>query len=358
LAEFTGERVIPGEVDPDLFNEHLARYLFASRIAGGRRVLDAGCGTGYGAAELARAAREVVGIDISQEAVDYARTHYAAANLRFDRSSCLEIPAAGGAFGLVVAFEIIEHLEDWRAFLREVARVLAPDGRFLVSTPNKVYYGEARAELGPNPFHVHEFDYAEFRAELETIFPRVTVFFENHSAAVVFAPETVQAIDAQMEQAGEAADAHFFLAVCSTTGDTAIPAFAYVPRAANMLLERERHIELIKTELAERVERVVELQDELASQKATARARIDELEAITNAEVATSTRLANELDAKVVELVQCVEYLHAAEATIEERTAWARRAQVEADLVAAYRASRWVKLGKKLGLGPVLDRPK
>ena len=48
VLEFTGERVIPGLVDPDLFNEHLARYRFAARFAPARRVLDAGCGTGYG----------------------------------------------------------------------------------------------------------------------------------------------------------------------------------------------------------------------------------------------------------------------------------------------------------------------
>ena len=56
MAEFTGERVIPGQVDADLLNEHLARYAFAVRLAGGKRVLDAGCGAGYGSAELAVAA--------------------------------------------------------------------------------------------------------------------------------------------------------------------------------------------------------------------------------------------------------------------------------------------------------------
>jgi hypothetical protein len=44
LAEFTGERLIPGEVDIDLLNEHMARYHFAVRLARGKRVLDAGCG--------------------------------------------------------------------------------------------------------------------------------------------------------------------------------------------------------------------------------------------------------------------------------------------------------------------------
>src|ERR1017187_819804 len=45
-VEFTGERVIPGRVDADLLNEHMARYAFAARLARGKRVLDAGCGAG------------------------------------------------------------------------------------------------------------------------------------------------------------------------------------------------------------------------------------------------------------------------------------------------------------------------
>jgi len=47
LAEFTGERVIPGQVDADLLNEHLARYAFAARLSRRKQVLDAGCGAGY-----------------------------------------------------------------------------------------------------------------------------------------------------------------------------------------------------------------------------------------------------------------------------------------------------------------------
>src|SRR5439155_24964635 len=81
LAEFTGERVIPGQVDADLLNEHLARYAFAARLCRGKQVLDAGCGAGYGSAELARTAAGVLGIDRSAEAVAFARAEYAAANL-------------------------------------------------------------------------------------------------------------------------------------------------------------------------------------------------------------------------------------------------------------------------------------
>src|SRR3954462_3875606 len=83
LAEFTGERVIPGEFEVDLLNEHLARYTFAARLARGKRVLDAGCGAGYGSAELAHAAQSVVGIDQAAEAVEFAREHYRLPNLSF-----------------------------------------------------------------------------------------------------------------------------------------------------------------------------------------------------------------------------------------------------------------------------------
>ena len=364
MAEFTGERVIPGEVDADLWNEHVARYWFAVRIAHGRRVLDAGCGSGYGADVLAREAREVLGIDISGDAIDYARQHYRAANVRFERASCLQIPAPDGSFDLVVAFELIEHLADWRAFLREVRRVLPPDGQFLVSTPNQLYYAEARAALGPNPFHLHEFKYGEFQSELEAVFPRVALYLENHTDAIVFTQGGSRgAVESHIEEGGaNPQDAHFFLAVCSDSGETTVPAFTYVPRAANMLRERERHIDVLESQLRERMARVVELQDELVSEQTKARVRIDQLEAELGEAVATATRLGGELEDKVGELARAVEYLHAAERTIEERTEWAQRNAAEADelkrRLQALWATRWVRLGFKMRLLPKPDAGK
>ena len=72
MSEFTGERVIPGLVDADLLNEHLARYAFAARLARGKRVLDAGSGSGYGSAEVAKTAASVLGVDQSPDAVQFA----------------------------------------------------------------------------------------------------------------------------------------------------------------------------------------------------------------------------------------------------------------------------------------------
>ncbi len=364
MAEFTGERVIPGEVDADLWNEHVARYWFAARMAHGRRVLDAGCGSGYGADLLAREAREVLAIDISGDAIDYARQRYRRANVRFERVSCLQIPASDGSLDLVVAFELIEHLAEWRAFLGEVRRVLAPAGQFLVSTPNRLYYAEARAALGPNPFHVHEFDYSEFQRELEAVFPRVALYLENHTDAMVFAQAGIEgSAESRIEDSGaNPHDAHFFLAVCTVSGETSVPAFTYVPRAANMLRERERHIDVLESQLRERIERVVELQDELVSEQTKARARIDQLEAELGEAVATATRLGGELEDKVGELARAVEYLHAAERTVEERTEWAQRNAAEADdlkrRLQSLWAARWVRLGFKLRVLPKPDAGK
>jgi SAM-dependent methyltransferase len=427
LAEFTGERVIPGQVDADLLNEHLARYAFAARLSRRKQVLDAGCGAGYGSAELARTAASVLGIDRAAEAIAFARAQYPAPNLRFEAADCSALPAPDGSIDLVVAFEVIEHLQDWRAFLREARRVLAPAGQFIVSTPNKRYYSESRGGSGPNPFHVHEFEFEEFRAELGAVFPYVSLFLENHTEGVVFQPAFVgqvpdlpsQMAESRVDDAvGAPQDSHFFVAVCASRPQTGAPTFVYVPRVANVLRERERHIALLEreletknqwlnratTELAqlnedhqavlaqfrkqiaeseqrarwaeglcrdleERGARIAQLQSEFAAEQAAARqvteayeAKLRELEqeneAKTRWALETEARLSKELEAKCQELAACVELLHQAEQTIESRTAWSNKLQTEvSDLkqqVSLMKESRWFKLGRKFGLGPDL----
>ena len=80
--------------------------------------------------------------------------HYQAPNLTFEQASCGDLPYAEGSFDLIVAFEVIEHLPDWRQFLQEARRTLAPNGQFIVSTPNKLYYGNraARRERIPSTY--------------------------------------------------------------------------------------------------------------------------------------------------------------------------------------------------------------
>jgi SAM-dependent methyltransferase len=238
LAEFTGERVIPGQVDIDLWNEHVARYAFAARFAAGRRVLDVGCGAGYGSAALAESARSVTGVDVSAEALAWARAHYGRDNLEFVEASADALPAPDASVDLVVAFEMIEHLQDWRAFLAEVRRVMAPGASFIVSTPNLAYYTESRGITGPNPFHFHEFEFEEFESELRGVFPHVSMFLENHVAGIGFQPVACTAAPPHLEAAESRPsphETHFFVAVCSLAPHDAMPGFVYLPAAANVL---------------------------------------------------------------------------------------------------------------------------
>jgi SAM-dependent methyltransferase len=254
LAEFTGERAIPGQIEPDLWNEHLARYVFASRRAQGRRVLDAGCGTGYGAALLAGQANWVCGVDVSGEAIEFARSHYRRDNLSFLRATVTALPFPEASFDVIVAFEVIEHLADWRGLLAELRRVVTPEGECLISTPNRLYYAEARGESGPNPYHHREFDWQELRAELADSFPFVSLYVENHQAAITIVPvEAGPPVEGAMEQAQpDPAEAHFLLAVCRLQPGPLPPALIWTPRAANLLRERERHIAALQEELAQK----------------------------------------------------------------------------------------------------------
>jgi SAM-dependent methyltransferase len=408
LAEFTGERVIPGQVNDDLWSEHIARYAFARRFAEGRRVLDAGSGTGYGAAELSQSGASTVGLEIDQDAVEYARSNYPLPNLRFEAGSCTAMPFEAHSFDLIVAFEVIEHLSGYRAFLDECARVLSSEGLFIVSSPNKSYYQKSRAQTGPNPFHEHEFEPEEFYRELSRCFPQVQLLLQNRVESFAFHPSnTFLPADARIDGGGgSAADAHFLIGICALETLPALRSFIYVPKAANLLHEREQHVQLLEDQLAvtkkwfaeaqaerdsllrlyrqekEELEarnrwaeqlnseiesirqRVIELQDELSFTAAGYEAKVVELEAEnlakTNWAVSTEARLTNEVDEKSRELAECVRLLSAAEATVEERTHWAQHAEAQREELAGQlnlaRTSRWLKLGRKLGLGPVIGR--
>ena len=408
MPEFTGERVVPGLVDADLFNEHFARYQLASRWAAGRRVLDAGCGTGYGSAELARIATSVTAVDFSEDAITYAKEHFHSPNLDYQVGDCLALPE--GPFDLIVAFEVIEHLPAWPQFLEEVKRALAPAGLFLVSTPNKLYYAESRGQSGENPFHVHEFEFAEFESELHKVFPHVGMLLQNHVEGVAFANPGNPAYESKVtSQTVNPEDSHFFLAVCSPDPLPTLDGFCWVPGTGNILREREHHIALLtgevelktqwiaqqKAELDEllanvrtlneqieernrwaksvwaeaeqRAVRITALQDELAREQANFatiaaayEAKVAELEATNRAKtewaLETERRLTEEIDQRSEELARCVALLNQAEQTVIERTLWAQSLQKNlADTnarLSALRATPLVKAATRLKLVP------
>src|SRR5437588_11224917 len=83
LIEFTGERCIPWAQEPRTVYEHMHRYLWVAGIVRGRRVLEVGSGEGFGAAILALAGAEVVGIDIDERTVEHSQVNYGRLGVSF-----------------------------------------------------------------------------------------------------------------------------------------------------------------------------------------------------------------------------------------------------------------------------------
>jgi 2-polyprenyl-3-methyl-5-hydroxy-6-metoxy-1,4-benzoquinol methylase len=170
------ERCVPGAIPVIELSDHVHRYLLAMSYVKDMRTLDIACGSGYGTAMLCAAgAKSVTGIDISGDAVDYAMSRYQAPDLKYMLGDAQAIPLPDGSMDTVVSYETIEHVPDWRVFLKEVRRVLRPGGTFLVSTPNITVtsYGQHPPY---NPHHLKEFTPEEFVRVLEGPFKSVELF--------------------------------------------------------------------------------------------------------------------------------------------------------------------------------------
>ena len=173
VVEFTGERFHPDGLR-EIWYEHYHRYAVALPAVRGRRVLDCACGEGYGSWLLSSTAGSVVGVDVSREAVDHARSEYNRDQLSFECADAAALPFPDDAFDVVVSFETIEHLHAQREMLAEFRRVLDPSGVLIVSSPDRRTYSDEREY--ENEFHVAELYKDEFEALLKEQFPAIRLF--------------------------------------------------------------------------------------------------------------------------------------------------------------------------------------
>jgi SAM-dependent methyltransferase len=176
LIEATGERIVPWARDAQVIYEHYHRYLWTRPLVAGRRVLDLGSGEGYGAALLAQTASTVTGIDIDERTVAHSQANYPGVDFSAGSATDLsEFP--DGAFDAVVAFEMIEHVAEHDQVVAEIARVLAPGGLVVMSTPERRAYSDDRDFS--NPYHARELTQEEFTGLLRTQFSSVALFAQR-----------------------------------------------------------------------------------------------------------------------------------------------------------------------------------
>lgn len=163
---------MPDETPDGVVALHLKRYAFAAPRCAGANVLDAACGVGYGAAHLVDTAAFVLGVDLSEDAVAYARARYVHPNLRFEVMDVEQLDLADASFDVVCSFETIEHVGDADRALAELGRVLRPNGTLVVSTPRV----DETTTSPENPWHRQEWAPQDFEALLRGHFDEVELY--------------------------------------------------------------------------------------------------------------------------------------------------------------------------------------
>jgi SAM-dependent methyltransferase len=151
------------ENEASLINAYYARpaILALAGDVAGRRILDAGCGSGPLFAALRDRGAIVTGFDSSTGMLEQARRRLGdGADLRVAELGH-PLPYPDGAFDDVVASLVLHYLEDWRPALAELRRVLKPGGRLIVSVDHPFAIVGLQREAGLKPDYFATYNWTE-----------------------------------------------------------------------------------------------------------------------------------------------------------------------------------------------------
>ena len=145
----------------DQIDQHWALDEHSRTPLSGKTALDVGCGAGLLTEPLARLGAQVTGIDASPDVIAVAREHSKAMGLAIDYRAG-DVQELEGQFDLITCMEVIEHVADAAAFVKAVARRLAPSGLLVMSTPNATAWSKLMMitigeGLGRIPKGTHDF---------------------------------------------------------------------------------------------------------------------------------------------------------------------------------------------------------
>jgi len=101
----------------------------------GDKILEIGCGIGTVVHELSSKGHDILGIDISGEAIEYGRKKYG--DIRLEVQAAEILPYEDESFNVVLSFDLFEHIAAIDKHISEVRRVLRHGGYYLFQTPNK-----------------------------------------------------------------------------------------------------------------------------------------------------------------------------------------------------------------------------
>lgn len=285
--EFTGERIVPqsNACEPNfasrMYQEHIARYLFAAQLTRGKSVIDIGCGVGYGSQRLAQlGAKSVYAFDLSDDAVQHAKLHYSHPKLKFEVGNA-ETFSVKSKFDVAVCFELIEHVRHADKVLERIKLALKPDGVLIMSTPRAL-------ERFRTHFHEHEFSYEEYHQLIANYFPNVDFYVENnHFSSLITKgqPRDVSIIECLKDQFSPH-DADVFIAIATPKTDIVLPALEPV-----LSIDSDAYVTMLERD----VDILHAAENDLLEKIAFIESRHSEVVAFNDAEIARLTGEYNQL---------------------------------------------------------------
>ncbi|PWT79007.1 MAG: hypothetical protein C5B58_14485, partial [Acidobacteria bacterium] len=290
---WTGERYVP-QLTGQIQLEHVHRYLLAREYAKGKDVLDIASGEGFGSDILANTARTVIGVDIVADAVRHAAIRYQRENLQFRQGSCTEIPLENSSIDLVVCFETIEHLDEHKATMAEIKRVLRTAGVLIISSPDKKEYS-----ILPNyhnPFHVRELFKEEFEDLLRGQFKNVAVLGQRilYGSGILPEGRPVPYVSYDIKDTGRShrglARPRYLIALAS---DEALPVLS--GGLLEQTVEESENVRNRAAVIAQLEEKARKLEEEAHSQRAQSAEEVRQLEEQLHSQKAQSAEEVRQL---------------------------------------------------------------
>ena len=170
------------------------------QLKAGDRMLDLGCGEGrHAIAAYLETGAEVTGLDLSEDDITTARSRLAEAEAmglskrsgfcKFQRGNALSLPFNDNSFDKLICSEVLEHIPDYQAVLREIDRVLKPDGLLAISVPRawpeEICWHLSKAYYQVKGGHIRIFNALQLRNEIEDL---GWTRFARHWAHALHAP--------------------------------------------------------------------------------------------------------------------------------------------------------------------------
>jgi SAM-dependent methyltransferase len=167
---------------------HLSLYACAAAMVTGKRVLEAGCGTGYGSVYLSSYnPRSMTACDGSVDAVEYCRRNYPDAAVTFEAVDLGEkLPYEDQSFDFIFSSNVMEHIGPIDSFLSECRQIIARNGSFFIAVPPN-HSPAALEENIRNIFHITNLTPLGWHTKISRYFGKVRSF--RHWPTGAYAPE-------------------------------------------------------------------------------------------------------------------------------------------------------------------------